>query len=104
MAISAFINYMGQNDTSPLSKPLINDDYNYIAINEIKMWVSNNGDGSHDPNTDNNGLYWPGGVEAVKAAVFQDGLQWGGRINDSIHVNGKSHTYGLQAGKICPVW
>ena len=27
-----------------LNKPLVNDDYNFIAINQILMYVSNNGD------------------------------------------------------------
>ncbi|MCK4558324.1 MAG: hypothetical protein KAV45_00970 [Calditrichia bacterium] len=94
--------FLGLNDKSSLKKPLTNDHYNYIAINEIKMWVSNNGDGSHDPNTDGNGLYWPGGIEATKAAVFEEGLLWGGYVNDSIQVNGNTHRQGLQAGKILP--
>ncbi len=56
--LTSFI-FLGLNDKSTLKRPLFNDHYNFIAINEIKMWVSNNGDGSHDPNTDGNGLYWP---------------------------------------------
>ncbi len=80
---------------------LMNDHYNFIAINEILMWVSNNGDGSHDPNTDGSGFYWPGGANATTAAIFQDGLNWGG-IVDSIRVNGNTHRQGLQAGKILP--
>jgi hypothetical protein len=83
-----------------LFKPLTNDDYNYIAINEILMYISNNGDGSHDPVTDGNGFYWPGGKLATKAAIFEDGLVWGGKINGEIRVNGNTHRQGLQAGKI----
>jgi hypothetical protein len=85
-----------------LQKPLINDHYNYIAINEIKMWVSNNGNGSNDPNTGHMGFFWPGGLEATKTPVFQDGLLWGGYIDDSLHVNGSYFWQGLQAGKILP--
>jgi len=81
-------------------KPLTNDDYKYIAINEIKMWVSNNGDGSHDPATNGNGFYWPGGKQAIKSAIFEDGLIWGGIVNNEIRVNGNTHRQGLQAGKI----
>jgi hypothetical protein len=94
--------FLGLNDNSTLKKPLFNDHYNFIAINEIKMWISNNGDGSHDPNTDGNGLYWPGGVDATKAAVFEEGLLWGGYVEDSIQVNGNAFRQGLQAGKILP--
>ncbi len=42
-------------------KVLTNDHYNFISVNEIMMYISNNGDGSHNPNTDGQGLYWPGG-------------------------------------------
>jgi hypothetical protein len=93
--------YSGRSsERSGFFKPSTNDDYNFIAINEIKMWVSNNGDGSHDPNTDGNGFYWPGGKLAQKAAVFEDGLLWGGIINGDTVVNGNTHRQGLQAGKI----
>ena len=82
--------FLSMDDNSSLKKPLTNDYYNYIAINEIRMWVSNNGDGSHDPYTDGNGLYWPGGMTATKASVFEDGLVWGGYVNDSLQVNGNT--------------
>lgn len=81
-------------------KMTTNDHYNYISINQIKMWVANNGDGSHDPLTDGNGFYWPGGENAEKSAIFEDGLVWGGKINGEIYFNGNTHRQGLQAGKI----
>ena len=83
-----------------LKKTDTNDDYNYIAINQMKMWIGNNGMGSHDPNTDGAGLFWPGGENATISAVFTDGLVWGGKVNGEIRVNGDSYRYGLQAGKI----
>ena len=95
-----FLFYSGKQNDRQLLKPLTNNDYNYIAINEIKMWVSNNGDGSHDPITDASGFYWPGGKLAKKSAVFEDGLLWGGKVNGEIRVNGSTHRQGLQAGKI----
>jgi len=101
LIISSLI-FLSMNDNSSLKKPLPNDYYNYIAVNEILMWISNNGDGSHDPNTDGQGLYWPGGMTATKASVFEDGLVWGGYVNDSLQVNGDTHMQGLQAGKILP--
>ena len=55
MILSSLI-FLSMSDNSSLQKPLTNDYYNYIAINEILMYVSNNGDGSHDPATDGNGL------------------------------------------------
>ncbi|MDP2362264.1 MAG: hypothetical protein Q8M94_00690, partial [Ignavibacteria bacterium] len=66
------------------------------------MWVSNNGDGSHDPQTDGSGFYWPGGPNAVKSAIFEDGLVWGGKVGTEIRVGGSTYRHGLQAGKILP--
>jgi len=77
-----------------------NDDYKYIAVNQILMYVSNNGDGSHDPRTDGNGFYWPGGLQATKSAIFEDGLIFGAKVGREIRVNGNTHRQGLQAGKI----
>lgn len=45
--------------TNTLNKVTNNDDYNYIAINQTKMWIGNNGMGSHDPYTDGAGLFCP---------------------------------------------
>jgi len=92
----------GQTGEKVIGKILTNDYFQYIAVNEIKMWVSNNGDGSFDPLTDGSGLYWPVGVNGTLTAVFEDGLFWGGIIDSQIKVNGNCHRQGLQAGKILP--
>ncbi len=77
--------------------------YEYIAANEILMWISNHGDGSHDPQTDGNGFYWPGGINSDgKSAIFEDGLCWGGKVNGEIRVNGNTHRQGLLPGNILP--
>ena len=34
--------------------------------------------------------------------MFEEGLLWGGYVDDSIQVNGNTHRQGLQAGKILP--
>ncbi len=80
----------------------INDQYKYVSVNQILMWISNNGDGSHDPRTDGNGFYWPGGINATQSAVFEDGLVFGGMYNGEVRFNGNTHRQGLQAGKILP--
>jgi hypothetical protein len=85
---------------SKIKKPSINDDHKFIAVNQILMWIANNGDGSHDPRTGGNGFYWPGGLNATKSAIFQDGLIYGARVGREIRVNGNTHRQGLQAGKI----
>jgi hypothetical protein len=79
---------------------LFNYAYDYIAINEIMMWFSNFGDGSHNPYTDNAGLYWPGGEEATISAVFEDGLVFAGIIDGSYYAGGNTHHEGFQAGSI----
>jgi len=91
-----------KDKTKRQSKVTTNDFNNTIDINQIYMWMSNNGMGSHDPRTDGSGFYWPGGAEATIAAVFADGLIWGAKIGREIRVNGATYRYGLQAGKILP--
>ncbi len=87
------------SDTFFSIKPFSQHDY--IAANEVFMWVGNNGDGSHDPNTDGSGFYWPGGINNTgKSAIFQDGLCWGGKINGETRVNGTTYRSGLRPGNI----
>ncbi len=74
----------------------------YIAANEIFMWMGNYGMNSHNPLTDDSGFYWPGGEEATIPAIFADGLVWGGKVNEEIRVNGSTYRYGLTPGYILP--
>ncbi len=77
--------------------------YEYIAANEVKMWVSNSGDGSHNPINDGSGFYWPGGENNTgKSAIFEDGLLWAGKINGEVRANGNDHRQGLKPGIILP--
>lgn len=85
-----------------LNKTNTNDNNQYIAINQIFMWVSNNGMGSHDPRTDGSGFYWPGGENATISAIYEDGMIWGAKVGREIRVNGSVYRHGLQAGKILP--
>ena len=57
---------------------LTNDNSNFISVNEVMMWLSNNGMGSHDPRTDASGFYWPGGEECNTLCNFcrRIGLGW----------------------------
>ena len=95
-------------DKTLLSKVMINDDYDFISINNIKFWVSNNGNESHDPETDGSGFYWPkdstvilpwSGIEGVPALIFEDGLVWGGRLLNAdtfkIRVGGSTSISGI---------
>ena len=77
-----------------------NADYDYFAGNNILMWIGNNGMGSHNPHTGQDGFYWPGGDSATIPAIFADGLVWGGKVNGEIRVNGNTYRNGLQPGRI----
>ncbi len=94
------LGFKGEEKDSKVKKISTNDVYDYIAINQIFMWISNNGDGSHDPQTDAQGFFWPGGINAVKGAVFEDGFLWGGKIGREIRVGGSDYRHGLEAGPI----
>jgi hypothetical protein len=74
--------------------------YKYININNVLMWIASNGEGSHDPRTDNNGFYWPMRIITWKSAIYKDGLVFGGRVNGEIRVNGNLFRQGLQPGYI----
>ncbi|MDP1995144.1 MAG: hypothetical protein Q8K40_07860, partial [Ignavibacteria bacterium] len=90
----------GDESNKRLNKTNTNDHNQYIAVNQIFMWVSNNGMGSHDPRTDGSGFYWPGGENAIISAIYEDGLIWGAKVGREIRVNGSVYRHGLQAGKI----
>jgi hypothetical protein len=76
--------------------------YDNVSVNEVKMWIGNNGDGSHDPYTEGQGFYWPGGENASIGAVFEDGLVWGGKVNGEIRTGGSTYRSGLQPGNVLP--
>ncbi len=90
----------GDENNKRFNKPNTNDHNQYIAVNQIFMWVSNNGMGSHDPRTDGSGFYWPGGENATISAIYADGLIWGAKVGREIRFNGSVYRHGLQAGKI----
>jgi hypothetical protein len=96
------LGFKGNDGGKKLNKTQTNDQYKYIAINQIYMIFSNNGDASYNPVTASQGLFWPGGINATQGAVFEDGLIWGGKIGREIRVGGSTYNHGLQAGPILP--
>ncbi len=74
--------------------------FNYININNVLMWISNNGCGSQDPITGVGGFYWPYRTNKGPTAIFADGLIFGGKVNGEIKVNGNTYRAGLQPGYI----
>jgi len=105
--IATFIASFKFIEDKKLAKVTTNDDYDFISINNILMWVSNAGDGSHDPVTRGNGFYWPKDTIIQKSygsyapsAIFEDGLIWCGIVDGDIRANGNTYRQGIQAGKI----
>jgi len=87
-------------DKTSIQKTAINDYYDFISINQILMWIINNGSTSHNPLTGGSGLEWPKG--SGKYVIFQDGLVWGGKVQGEIRIGGSTYNMGLQAGNIKP--
>lgn len=71
----------------------------YIAANECKMWIENNGSGLYNRKDEGNFL-WPGGIGADKIASSTEGVLWGGKVNSEIRVGGTYYGWGLSPGSI----
>lgn len=81
-----------------LDKSATNDQWDFISVNNILMWLSNNGRTAHNPLSDQSGMEWP--KNSAKYVVFTDGILWGGRVEGQIRVGGATYNAGLQAGHI----
>ncbi len=77
-----------------------NDHSMYVSISNALIWVGNNGMCSHNPISDAAGFFWPGGVNATITAIYEEGLVWGGIVNNEVRVGGSTYRHGLQAGPI----
>ncbi len=75
-----------------------NQNKNYIAVNEIKMYYNIDGEGSNTGG--NSGLFWPGGESANQTLIFSEGLIWTGFVNGNLQANGTLSRTGLQSGNI----
>ncbi|HOJ05347.1 MAG TPA: T9SS type A sorting domain-containing protein [Bacteroidota bacterium] len=81
-----------------LAKEAVNDQWDFISVNNCLMWMSNNGRMAHNPLSDGSGFEYPTG--SAKYVVFTDGIIWGGRVQGEIRVGGATYNAGLQAGQI----
>ncbi len=77
----------------------INPAQDYLSINNIFMWIYNDGRSSHDPRTDGGGLFWSMS-QNPQGAVYQDGLVWGGKVNGEVRVNGSTYRTGIKPGNM----
>lgn len=99
----AIIFPQGNRDkNSPLlSKPQIEQHYNFLAVNQVYFWVTNFGWESSGPYPVYGGFKWPGGINAFQDLINYDGMSWGGIINDTIRTNGDvRYLNSIQPGKI----
>jgi hypothetical protein len=86
-----------KNNTQSLWKITGEPSYKRLNINNISTWVKNDGESDINPNG-NSGFIFPKGSN--KAAVFQSGFLWGGRVDGQVRVGGSVYRQGLVPGKI----
>ncbi len=87
------------NMSPPEARVLQNESYRQLDGNLLWLWLGNNGSSAHNPHTDRAGLFWKAGSTPI---VYQDGLLWGGYVDNRLAVGGATYRYGLQAGPILP--
>jgi hypothetical protein len=72
-----------------------------ININNVAGWIRNDGWSARDPQTGNSGVYFPRGTST---AIYQDGIVWGGNVNDGgaqvLRVGGQTYSIGTVGGRI----
>jgi hypothetical protein len=93
----------GQRSAS-LSKSTAQEGFRIITLSNVsnwEYWVRRDGQSAHTPAGSSGGFY-PAGTASV---IYQDGLMWGGFINDlrnpnlvSLRVGGQTYAVGTQPG------
>lgn len=81
-----------------------------ININRLAMWILADGAGSNIPDVNpsngfgSSGMFFPRGNDPATAAIFSDGLVWGGQVFDGreplVRVGGQVYTAGTTPGII----
>jgi hypothetical protein len=75
-----------------------------VNVNNLAMWIYSSGASATHPSGNAAGLYFPRGTSPTVATIFQDGLVWGGRVNDGnpqfIRVGGQTFYIGTVPGAI----
>ncbi|MEK7728866.1 MAG: hypothetical protein AAB354_10665 [candidate division KSB1 bacterium] len=73
-----------------------------INVAQVSSWIYSDGRSAIQPDG-NSGLYFPRG-SLITTAIFQDGLVWGGKVNDGgdpvIRVGGQTFSIGTVPGAI----
>ncbi|MEO8167391.1 MAG: hypothetical protein ABI623_04030, partial [bacterium] len=90
-----------QPEPSGLRKPDGSPVQTLININNVAGWIKNDGWSARVPSSGNAGVYFPRGTAA---AIFQDGIVWGGNVNDGgsqlLRVGGQTYNIGTVGGRI----
>jgi hypothetical protein len=87
----------GEEKKTSLLKSYEYNSFTHLNINRISTWIYN--DGTADININgNSGFEFPKG--SGKAAIFQSGFLWGGKVNGQIRVGGSAYRSGLKPGRI----
>jgi len=72
----------------------------YIHANNVFMWAGANGMGSHNPLSDDSGLFWDDQGDESLFTVFADGPVFGFVRDDSARVYASTYRYGFTPGII----
>ncbi|MDZ7335318.1 MAG: hypothetical protein ONB32_09165 [candidate division KSB1 bacterium] len=74
-----------------------------VNIGQVAMWIYADGTSANEP-SGNSGVYFPRGSTPKTPFIFQDGLIWGGIMNDGldprIRVGGQAYSTGTVPGRI----
>lgn len=91
----------GHTRTNRLNKITGTPASTLININNVAGWIKNDGESANNFATGNSGVFFPRGTAA---AIFQDGIVWGGRVNDGgsqvLRVGGQTYSSGMVGGRI----
>lgn len=87
---------------SRLAKVNASTNQTLINVAQVSSWIYSDGRSAIQPDG-NSGLYFPRG-SLISTAIFQDGLVWGGKVNDGgdpvIRVGGQTFSIGTVPGAI----
>ena len=84
-----------------LEKPTGTPVSTLININNVAGWIRNDGWSARIPSSGNSGVFFPRGSST---SIFQDGIVWGGNVNDGgsqvLRVGGQTYSIGTAGGRI----
>ncbi|MCA9730686.1 MAG: T9SS type A sorting domain-containing protein [Deferribacteres bacterium] len=89
-------NVVLQDDSPRTNRTLVN-------VGQVAMWIYSDGSSANTPSGDS-GLFYPRGSSPSTAVIYQDGMVWGGIVNDggtpALRVGGQTYSAGTVPGAI----